>query len=71
MIANVRFNEETDEKWTGDEVIVHTEGMVTFRMWDVHTNAPENVRMENLKRIFHCSRKTSEKHINWDFLLDD
>lgn len=68
MIANVRFN-EADEKWTGDEVVVHTEGMVTFRMWDVHTNAPENMRIENLKRIFHRSRKTS--HINWDFLLDD
>ena len=68
MIANVRFN-EADEKWTGDEVVVHTEGMVTFRMWDVHTNAPENMRIENLKRLFHRSRKTS--HINWDFLLDD
>ncbi|KAG6332412.1 hypothetical protein ID866_6672 [Astraeus odoratus] len=71
ILANVRFNEEMYDKWTGDEVFVHTQGTVTFRMWDTHTNAPEKVHKETLKRIFSCSKKTSETYINWDFLLDD
>ncbi|KAI6042990.1 hypothetical protein EDC04DRAFT_2878158 [Pisolithus marmoratus] len=71
MMANVRLNEENDSKWTGDEVLVQTEGTVTFRMWDVHTNAPEKVHKETLKRLFSCSKSTCETRINWDFLLDD
>ena len=71
MMSNVRFNEGIDEKWTGDEVIVHTQGIVTFRVWDIHTHAAENVHMEKLKRLFNLSRKTSGRHIDWDFLLND
>ncbi|KAI5981347.1 hypothetical protein EDD15DRAFT_2587972 [Pisolithus albus] len=71
MMANIRLNEKGDGKWIGDEVFVHTEGTVTFRMWDVHTNAPENVHKETLKRLFSCSKNTGEARIDWDFLLDD
>ncbi|KAI6036916.1 hypothetical protein BKA83DRAFT_4169449 [Pisolithus microcarpus] len=71
MMANIRLNEKGDGKWTGDEVFVQTEGTVTFRMWDVHTNAPENVHKETLKRLFNCSKNTCEARIDWDFLLDD
>jgi hypothetical protein len=74
MMANVRVNEaiSIDDNWDGDEVWVDTRGMVTFRMWDVHTNAPESPRKETFKRIFSStSKKLPEKSINWDFLLED
>lgn len=74
MMANVRVNEamSIDDNWDGDEVWVDTRGMVTFRMWDVHTNAPESSHKETFKRIFSStSKKLPEKSINWDFLLED
>lgn len=70
IMANVSLNEETYD-WVGDEVRVQTCGTVTFKMWDVHTNAPEKTHRETLKRIFNCSRKGSQPYMNWDFLLDD
>ncbi|KAG8217248.1 hypothetical protein J3R82DRAFT_5337 [Butyriboletus roseoflavus] len=75
IMANVRLNayEDICDQWDADEVVVQTAGTVTFRMWDVHTNAPENSRKETLKRMFGGSKKSEEIHrgINWDFLLDD
>jgi len=74
MMANVRVNEamSIDDNWDGDEVWVDTRGMVMFRMWDVHTNAPESPRKETFKRIFSStSKKLPENCINWDFLLED
>ncbi|KAH7889982.1 hypothetical protein F5I97DRAFT_1849078 [Phlebopus sp. FC_14] len=70
MMGNVRLNEEAYAKWNGDEVLVQTGGAVTFRMWDVHTSAPEKLHKETLKRLFSC-KKAPETRINWDFLLDD
>jgi len=73
IMANVRINEDSCDHWDIDEVVVHTRGTVTFRMWDVHTNAPENIRKEKLKRIFGGSKKPEgmRRGIDWDFLLDD
>ncbi|KAG1790878.1 uncharacterized protein HD556DRAFT_666591 [Suillus plorans] len=74
MIANVRVNEamSMDDNWDGDEVWVDTCGLVTFRMWDVHTNAPESQPKETLKRIFgSSSKKLPQRNFNWDFLLED
>jgi len=74
MIANVRVNEamSMDDNWDCDEVWVDTCGLVTFRMWDVHTNAPESQPKETLKRIFcSTSKKLPERNFNWDFLLED
>ncbi|KAH7910627.1 hypothetical protein BJ138DRAFT_1135921 [Hygrophoropsis aurantiaca] len=71
MMANIRLNEEMWDKWDGDEVLVETGGTVTFRMWDVHTNTPENQPKETWKRLFGCARKSPETSMNWDFLLDD
>lgn len=71
MMANIRLNEEIYDKWDGDEVLIQTSGTVTFRMWDVHTNAPEKAHKETWKRMFGCSKKAPETCINWDFLLDD
>jgi len=72
-MPNVNFNEEKTSYagWAGDEVIVHTNGSVTFRMWDVRTCAPENPRKEALKRMFGCSKRAPETAIDWDFLLED
>lgn len=74
MMANVRVNEamSMDDNWDSDEVWVDTRGLVTFRMWDVHTNAPESQPKETLKRIFcSTSKKLPERNITWDFLLED
>jgi len=74
MMANVRVNEamSMDDNWDSDEVWVDTRGLVTFRMWDLHTNAPESQPKETLKRIFSStSKKLPERNINWDFLLED
>ncbi|KAH9948112.1 hypothetical protein B0H21DRAFT_882681 [Amylocystis lapponica] len=57
-----------------DEVIVHTAGQVTFRMWDIHRGEPETRCKEACKRVFGlgwCSTRTPEVAIDWDFLLDD
>ncbi|OCH85218.1 hypothetical protein OBBRIDRAFT_785135 [Obba rivulosa] len=57
-----------------DEVFVHTEGHVTFRMWDIHRGEPEARCKEACKRVFglgFCSKRTREIAIDWDFLLDD
>lgn len=71
-MENVRFNEDTCDQWDTDEVVVQTTGTVTFRMWDVHANAPENARKEALKRMFGYSKKSEGTRcgIDWDFLLD-
>ncbi|KAF8431747.1 hypothetical protein L210DRAFT_3455970 [Boletus edulis BED1] len=71
---NVCLNEDTLDQWDIDEVVIETTGTVTFRMWDVWANAPENIRKETLKRMFCQSAKKHEGicgGINWDFLLDD
>ena len=57
-----------------DEVFVHIEGHVTFRMWDIHRGEPEARCKEACKRMFglgFCSKRTREVAIDWDFLLDD
>ncbi|KAF9244237.1 hypothetical protein BU15DRAFT_71793 [Melanogaster broomeanus] len=71
VMPNICLNGETYDKWDGDEVLVQTKGTVTFRMWDVHTNAPENPHKEMWKRMFGCSQKSPETCIDWDFLLYD
>lgn len=70
---NACLNEDTLDQWDIDEVVVETKGTVTFRMWDVRANAPENLRKETLKRMFGVSKKPEgmRSGINWDFLLDD
>ena len=57
-----------------DEVVVHTAGQVTFRMWDIHRGEPEARCKEACRRIFGlgwCARRSPEVEIDWDFLLDD
>jgi hypothetical protein len=54
-----------------DDVFVDTRGTVNFRMWDIHTGAPENSTKESLKRLFGCTRRTPAMDLNWDFLIDD
>ncbi|CCM05045.1 uncharacterized protein FIBRA_07247 [Fibroporia radiculosa] len=57
-----------------DEVVVHTAGHVTFRMWDIHRGEPEARCREACKRVFGlgwCSKRSQEVAIDWDFLLDD
>jgi len=73
ILENVRSNEDTLDQWDTDEVVVQTMGTVTFRMWDVRANAPENSHKETLKRMFGGSKKPEgiRRGINWDFLLDD
>lgn len=71
-----------NEKWNAgyvgggaieDEVVVHTSGQITFRMWDIHRGAPETRCREACKRVFSlgwCAKRAPEV-IDWDFLLDD
>jgi hypothetical protein len=57
-----------------DEVVIHTGGQVTFRMWDIHRGEPEARAKETCKRIFGfgwCTKRSPEVAIDWDFLLDD
>lgn len=57
-----------------DEVVVHTAGHVTFRMWDIHRGEPEARCREACKRVFGlgwCAKRSPEVAIDWDFLLDD
>ncbi|EPS98594.1 hypothetical protein FOMPIDRAFT_1024595 [Fomitopsis schrenkii] len=57
-----------------DEVVVHTAGHVTFRMWDVHRGEPEARCKEACKRVLGlgwCAKRTPEVSLDWDFLLDD
>lgn len=57
-----------------DEVIVHTSGTVTFRMWDIHRGESEARCKEACKRMFGlgwCSKRSNEVEIDWDFLLED
>ena len=68
-----------EDKWYGgvaeeDEVVVHTAGQVTFRMWDVDRGEPEARCREACKRIFGfgwCAKRSAEVAIDWDFLLED
>ena len=69
IMPNVQMKEPGFDGWDGDEVVVETSGTVTFRMWDVHTGAPEVTTRETLKRLFR-SKKSSGSGINWDFLLE-
>ena len=72
---------QEDDKWYGgvsemeeDEVIVHTAGQVTFRMWDIHRGEPEARYKETCKRMFGfgwCMKRSPEVTIDWDFLLED
>ncbi|PSR81925.1 hypothetical protein PHLCEN_2v6220 [Hermanssonia centrifuga] len=66
------------DKWYGgmeeDEVVVHTAGQVTFRMWDIHRGEPEARCKEACRRMFGlgwCTKRSPEVAIDWDFLLDD
>lgn len=71
ILRNVSSGEE-ERNLEEDEVVVVTEGQVTFRMWDVATCASENLTKESLKRIFGCSRRTPETSgVDWDCLLLD
>ncbi|KAJ7221734.1 hypothetical protein GGX14DRAFT_671113 [Mycena pura] len=73
IMGNVRLNSRDNSvhAYVEDEVIVSTRGHVTFRMWDVQTNAPECSHIETLKRLFCCSRKVPETMSHdWDFLLE-
>ena len=57
-----------------DEVVIHTAGHVTFRMWDIHRGEPEVRAKEACKRMFGfgwCTKKSREVAIDWDFLLED
>ncbi|KAI0781381.1 hypothetical protein BD413DRAFT_600746 [Trametes elegans] len=57
-----------------DEVVVHTAGSVTFRMWDVHRGEPEVRCREACKRALGlgwCTKRSNEVAIDWDFLLED
>lgn len=68
-----------EDKWYGgaveeDEVVVHTAGHVTFRMWDIDRGEPEVRAKEACKRMFGfgwCSKRAPEVAIDWDFLLED
>ncbi len=72
IMRNVRFTERlTEPSFNEDDVVVSTDGHVTFRMWDVQTCAPEVVHKEALHRLFGCKRKAPETTIDWDFLLKD
>ena len=77
-VSNPVYSE--DDKWFGagdmeeDEVLVHTSGQVTFRMWDVQRGEPEARYKETCKRMFGfgwCMKRSPEVTIDWDFLLDD
>ena len=72
IMRNMRFTERmTEPSFNEDDVIVSTNGHVTFRMWDVQTCAPEVVHKEAFHRLFGCKRKAPETTIDWDFLLKD
>jgi len=73
IMQNVRLNEDpyNGVLLNEDDVVVHTRGNITFRMWDIQTCAPENTHREALKRIFGCARRSPETTIDWDFLLED
>lgn len=72
IMRNVRLIERTGEVcYNEDDVVVSTEGRVTFRMWDVQTCAPEVAHKECFQRLFSCRRKAPETTIDWDFLLKD
>ncbi|KAF8061596.1 hypothetical protein FPV67DRAFT_1452513 [Lyophyllum atratum] len=72
ILQNARLNEpEYEDMSDEDDVVVATKGRVTFRMWDIQTQAPENTQREALKRMFGCARKAPETAIDWDFLLED
>lgn len=73
IMGNARLNDDLCDQWDADEVVVETKGAVTFRMWDVHANSPENSPKETLRRIFGYSKKAEQarRGINWDFLLED
>ena len=72
IIRNVRLNEGIySNERDGDEVTVCTDGRVEFRMWDIHTGAPESLGKETWKRMFGCGKKAPETAIDWDFLLND
>ncbi|GJE87933.1 hypothetical protein PsYK624_040160 [Phanerochaete sordida] len=68
-----------EDKWYGgvveeDEVVVHTAGHVTFRMWDIDRGEPEVRAREACKRMFGfgwCAKRTPEVAIDWDFLIED
>jgi hypothetical protein len=72
IMRNVHLNEEVyGNERKGDDVVVCTDGRVEFRMWDIHTGAPERLGKETWKRLFGCGKKAPETSIDWDFLLDD
>ncbi|TFK34816.1 hypothetical protein BDQ12DRAFT_612639 [Crucibulum laeve] len=72
IMRNVRFNEPTyQDNNNEDDVVVYTQGHITFRMWDVQTCAPECSHKEALKRMFGCAQRAPETAIDWDFLLKD
>jgi len=70
VLRNVRFNEDVVRP-QDDEVVVVSNGLVTFKMWDVETGAPENGTKEHIRRLFGCSRKEPTSAIDWDFLVRD
>jgi hypothetical protein len=72
ILQNARLNESDENDYQGeDNVVVVSQGHITFRMWDVQTRSPENTRKECFKRLFGCSSKAPETNIDWDTLLRD
>ena len=72
IMRNARLNEgDYVEDYAEDVLVVVTCGRITFRMWDVHANAPENTHKEAFKRMFGCMRRAPETTVDWDFLLED
>jgi len=72
IMRNARINEPFAEDLPNeDNIFVHTQGHIMFRMWDIQACGPENVPKETLKRLFGCARRAPETSIDWDFLIED
>ncbi|KIK63526.1 hypothetical protein GYMLUDRAFT_40569 [Collybiopsis luxurians FD-317 M1] len=71
VMPNVYFTDEDNDTSGEDCVLIVTNGIIMFRMWDVQTCSPENPPKETLKRLFSCSKRAPETTMDWDFLLED
>ncbi|TRM59931.1 hypothetical protein BD626DRAFT_436491 [Schizophyllum amplum] len=75
VLPSARINQKTfdiaDEEADEDVVIVSTQGVVNFRMWDVRSCAVENPQRETIKRMFGRKRRTIESPAHWDFLIEN
>ncbi|EKM83101.1 hypothetical protein AGABI1DRAFT_111606 [Agaricus bisporus var. burnettii JB137-S8] len=72
VMQNAHINDAFARDYSDeDDVFVDTKGLVHFRMWDIHTGAPENSTRESLKRLFGCTRRPPAMDLDWDFLIED